>query len=55
MISLLTTARVPVKHTIRTKNQMGNANQLCTRNHIFERDFLDMGVTISIHVLEQPG
>ena len=31
-ISWLTTARVPVTQTIRTKNQMGRASQLWTRN-----------------------
>ncbi|MNC76888.1 hypothetical protein D3C75_1287080 [compost metagenome] len=41
-ISWLTTARVPVTQTIRTKNQMGNASQLCTRNQSLERDFFDM-------------
>jgi len=41
-ISWLTTARVPVTQTISTKNQMGNASQLCTRNQSFERDFFDM-------------
>ena len=41
-ISWLTTARVPVKQTISTKNQMGRASQLCTRNQSFERDFFDM-------------
>jgi hypothetical protein len=25
-----------------TKNQMGNASQLCTRNQSLERDFFDM-------------
>ena len=35
----LTTARVPVTQTIRTKNQMGRASQLWTRNQSLERDF----------------
>jgi hypothetical protein len=33
---------VPVTHTISTKNQIGNASQLWTRNQSFERDFFDM-------------
>src|SRR5471032_892340 len=41
-ISWLTTARVPVTQTIKTKNQIGNASQLWTRNQSFERDFFDM-------------
>jgi hypothetical protein len=41
-ISWLTTASVPVTQTIRTKNQIGSASQLWTRNHSFERDFFDM-------------
>jgi NADH:ubiquinone oxidoreductase subunit C len=33
---------VPVTQTINTKNQMGSASQLWTRNQSFERDFFDM-------------
>ncbi|BCJ06688.1 hypothetical protein PRtIB026_A35530 [Pseudomonas sp. RtIB026] len=47
-ISRLITARVPVTQTISTKNQMGRASQLCTRNQIFERDFFDMGYAVSM-------
>jgi hypothetical protein len=32
-------------HTRKTKNQMGRASQLWTRNQSLERDFLDMGIT----------
>ncbi len=42
----LTTARVPVTQTIRTKNQMGRASQLWTRNQSLERDFFDMRLTV---------
>lgn len=45
-ISWLTTARVPVTQTIRTKNQMGRASQLWTRNQSLERDFFDMRLTV---------
>jgi macrodomain Ter protein organizer (MatP/YcbG family) len=38
-ISWLTTASMPVKQTIRTKNQIGKASQLWTRNHSLDLDF----------------
>ena len=47
-ISWLTTASVPVKQTISTKNQIGRASQLWTRNQSFERDFFDIGQATSI-------